>query len=414
MPDNNVVEIARIGAKGDGCADVSAQQVFVPYALPGEGWRQHNGEWQRLSDSPDRVEPVCQHFGTCGGCVAQHMSTQLYEAWKLEAVRLSFAHQGISVEPEFADAFPIASRRRCALTAKKTRSGVVLGFLEARSHTVVDLAVCPVLVPEIANKFGALRKLADLSSKAGGTLRIDVLSTRSGLDVSVGGDVLDLSQQMRVELAGLASQVGFARLIVGNSEIAQLQVPIVNCSGVDVAIHPHAFLQAVEAAEVELASLVVRHCGRSKNVGDLFCGIGTFAFALARGAKVVAIDSDRSSIETLCAARDQAQKLKPIETLVRDLFHEPLSRKELEDFDCVVFDPPRAGAEGQARMLAKSRVPKVIAVSCNPATLARDVKHLLDGGYQLDALNCVDQFRFSAHIECVASLTRPRSHRARR
>ena len=414
MPDYNDIEIAKLGGKGDGSAEVSGQQVFVPYALPGERWRQQSGEWQRLSDSADRVEPVCPHFGTCGGCVAQHMSTELYETWKLDAVRQSFLHQGLSVEPELAKAFPIASRRRCALTARKMRSGVVLGFLEARSHTVVDLDVCPVLVPEIAGKLGVLRKLADLSGEAGGTLRIDVLSTQSGLDVSVGGDVLDLDQHLRVELASLASQAGLARLIVGNHEIAQLQVPIVNCSGVDVVIHPNVFLQAVEAAEVELASLVVRHCGRAKIVADLFCGVGTFAFALARGSKVVAIDSDRPSIETLCAARDQAQKLKPIEARVRDLFHEPLSRKELEDFDCVVFDPPRAGAEGQARMLAKSRVPKVIAVSCNPATLARDVRHLVEGGYELKALNCVDQFRFSAHIECVALLSRPGSRRQRR
>lgn len=414
MPDTTDIEIARLGAKGDGCGDISGQLVFVPYALPGENWRLHDEHWQRLSDSEDRVEPVCPHFGTCGGCVAQHMSDRLYRDWKLDAVRQAFSHQGIQVEPELADAFPVASRRRCSLTAKKTRSGIVLGFLEARSHVVVDLKTCAVLLPEITNKLGPLRQIADLCGVQGGTLRFDVLATRSGLDISVAGDTVELGQDLRVQLAKLSSGSGFARLIVADHEIAQLQVPMVSCSGVDVAVHPHSFLQAVEAAEAALTSLVVGHCGKAKVVGDLFCGIGTFAFALAQKSKVVAFDSDRPSIETLCAARDQAQKLKPIEARVRDLFREPLSRKELEDFDCVVFDPPRAGAEGQARMLAKSSVPKVIAVSCNPGTLARDVRHLLDGGYQLDSLSCVDQFRFSAHIECVASLSRPRSRRPRR
>jgi len=325
---------------------------------------------------------------------------------KLASVRQAFSHQGIDVAPVLSEPFPIASRRRCAFTAKKSRSGLELGFLAAKSHDIIDLTTCSVLAADIMAKLSDLRMIVSRCALPGGTLRIDVLSTASGLDVSVDGEILSLRQELRVELAGLAAKAGLARLIVDGHEIAQLQVPIVSCSGVDVPVHPHAFLQAVEAAEIELAALVMQHVGRIKSVGDLFCGIGTFAFALARKAKVVAFDSDRPSIETLCAARDRAQKLKPIDARVRDLIREPLSRKELEGFDAVVFDPPRAGAEGQARMLARSTVAKVVAVSCNPATLARDVRHLIDGGYQLDALHCVDQFRFSAHVECVAALSK--------
>ncbi len=406
LADHNNIVITRLGAKGDGCADDNGQQIFVPFGLPGETWQRQGESWQRLSDSNARVDPPCQHFGTCGGCVAQHMSGGLYREWKLSSVRQTFAHQGITVEPVLSEPFPMASRRRCAFSAKKTKAGLDLGFLVARSHVIVDLASCSVLLPEITNKLADLRELSAMCCKPNGAARIDVLATATGLDVSVEGDVVPLKQELRVDLAKLVAKTGLARLIVDGHEIAQLQAPVITCSGVDVAVHPQAFLQAVEAAEVELATLVSQHVGRAKIVGDLFCGIGTFSFALARKTKVVAFDSDRPSIETLCAARDKAQKLKPIDARVRDLFREPLSRKELDGFDAVVFDPPRAGAEGQSRMLAKSSVARVVAVSCNPATLARDVRLLLDGGYVLESVNCVDQFRFSAHIECVAVLSK--------
>ncbi len=412
MAEPSDIVVSKLGAKGDGVASVDGDQIFIPFALPGERWRQQEN-WQRLSDSSERVEPICPHFGVCGGCVAQHMSPELYRDWKLDSVRQAFAHQGLEVEPVLSEAFPVASRRRCSLTAKKTRTGLVFGYLEARSHSVVDLESCPILVSEVSSKLDVLRELSEILAAPNGTLRIDVLAARNGLDVALHGDHVPLRPELRVTLAQLSSDAGIARLMAGGQEIAQLSAPIVGCSGVDVAIHPNAFLQAVEAAEVELTALVMQHVGRAKAVGDLFCGIGTFAFALARKAKVLALDSDRASIETLMAARDRAQKLKPIEARVRDLFREPLSRKELEGLDCVVFDPPRAGAEGQARMIAKSQVPRVVAVSCNPGTLARDVRHLVEGGYQLEALHAVDQFRFSAHIECVAALSRPKARRRR-
>ncbi|MEM7748481.1 MAG: class I SAM-dependent RNA methyltransferase [Pseudomonadota bacterium] len=410
MVEPSDIVVSKLGAKGDGVASADGDQIFIPFALPGETWRQGEG-WERLSDSPDRIEPVCPHFGVCGGCIAQHMSAALYHDWKLDSVRQAFNHQGLDVEPVLSEAFPVSSRRRCSLTAKKTRTGVVLGYLAARSHTIVELAACPILISDISSKLDVLRELSAILVAPNGTLRIDVLSASNGLDVALHGDHLPLGPELRVRLAHLVSEAGIARLMAGGHEIAQLRTPIVNCSGVEVAVHPNAFLQAVEAAEAELASLVVQHVGRAKAVGDLFCGIGTFAFALARKAKVLALDSDRASIETLMAARDRAQKLKPIDARVRDLFREPLSRKELEGLDCVVFDPPRAGAEGQARMIAKSQVPRVVAVSCNPATLARDVRHLVEGGYQLEALHTVDQFRFSAHVECVAALSRPKARR---
>lgn len=410
MAEPTDIVVSKLGAKGDGVARVDGDQIFIPFALPGETWRQAD-DWQRLSASSDRAVPICSHFGVCGGCVAQHMSADLYHDWKLESVRQAFAHQGLDAEPVLSETFPISSRRRCSLTAKKTRTGIILGYLAARSRSVVDLNACPILASEISSKLDILRELSEVLAAPNGILRIDVLAASNGLDVAISGDHVLLGPELRVRLAQLVSDVGIIRLMAGGQEIAQLSAPIVNCSGVDVAVQPNAFLQAVEAAEAELTSLVLQYVGRAKMVGDLFCGIGTFAFALARKSKVLALDSDRASIETLMAARDRAQKLKPIDARVRDLFREPLSRKELEGLDCVVFDPPRAGAEGQARMFAKSRVPMIVAVSCNPATLARDVRHLVDGGFQLDALHAVDQFRFSAHIECVAALSRPKVRR---
>ena len=207
-------------------------------------------------------------------------------------------------------------------------------------------------------------------------------------------------------MAALAVRHGFARLTINKETVALVRPPVLTFGGVDVEPPPGLFVQAAQESEDEMVRLVLAATAKAKRVADLFCGLGTFTFPLARRARVLAVDQKGSAIQALQAAARRAQGLKPIEAKVRDLFRMPVSAKELEGFDAVVFDPARSGAEEQASELARCKARTVVAVSCNPGTLARDVRILIDGGYVLERVTPIDQFLYSHHVEAVAVLRR--------
>ena len=401
------VKIERIGARGDGVADTASGPVFVPAALPDETWQLTDGAAPIcLEPAPDRQEPRCPHFGVCGGCIAQHMPDSMYLNWKRRLVVDALAAQNIEAVVTETAACPPASRRRAALSAVRTANGIVLGFHARATNTIVDIQHCAILTPGIMTRIDGLRAVAELLAPPRGELRIVVLETRAGLDIAVADSAQKLDPAMSASLSRVAEANGIARLIVDGRDVVQFIRPALVVDEVEVMPPASVFLQASEAAERVLIDRTVAAAGKAKRVADLFCGIGTFALALARKARVFAADSDGDAIAALEAAWRGTERRKPIETRVRDLFREPLSRKELEPFDAVVFDPPRAGAKAQAEMLAKSKVPVIAAVSCNPATFARDARILIDGGYKLEAVTPVDQFVWSEHVELVARLVR--------
>jgi 23S rRNA (uracil1939-C5)-methyltransferase len=417
MAEAEVVAIEALGARGDGVGRLDGKTVYVPGALPGETWqRMADGAFYCLEQTPERVVPTCSHFGSCGGCTVQHVPPGRYLEWKRDIVRQALRQHGIAAEPEAVVPVEAGTRRRCVLGAGRAGDGsVVLGYHRARSSDLISVDECPVLCQEIVAGFAGLRALCELLLEPGEEMRITVLAAREGLDVD-----LDLAApvdrpELRTAMAELAKAWGIVRLAVGGEPLVMLTQPTVVFSGVSVPV-PQAgtFLQAVASAEAEMVAAVVAGVGRAKMVADLFCGLGTFAFALARRSRVLAVDSERSAIAALEAGRNGAQGLKPITTKVRDLFREPLARLELQPFDCVVFDPPRAGGEAQARMFAKTGTPRVVAVSCNPGTLARDLRILVDNGYEVRRVQPIDQFLFTGHVECVAVLERPSSGRVRR
>lgn len=412
MGDGSVREsggfvIERLGAKGDGIATLDGETVYVPFALAGERWQNDDDGFHRVTDSADRADPVCRHFMQCGGCLAQHMSPSLYRDWKRGLVVEAFRHRGIDAdvkEPVVVDA---RSRRRAFLGVERRGTDVILGFREEGQHTLVDLAECPVLDPMIVAAVPGLRALARrvMPDRAGGRLVVTRLD--HGLDVSFDNGRKDLSAHECAELGALAQKMGFARLMVGGELIVAGGRPVVTIGGVEVEIAPGLFLQAVPQAERLMAEMCVAALPKSaKTVADLFCGVGTLTLPLARRASVTAYDSDRRSITALAGAVRHAQGMKPVAAQVRDLYRDPLSARELAGFDAVVLDPPRAGAAEQAERLAKSKVPTVIAVSCNPATLARDARTLLDGGYRMGPVTPIDQFLYSAHVEAIAVFRR--------
>ncbi|HEX9321330.1 MAG TPA: methyltransferase [Xanthobacteraceae bacterium] len=406
--------IARMGHRGDGVAEIRDQAVYVPYALPGETVEVeavpgHLDRRRMLAvnvPSPDRVAPICPHFGTCGGCAVQHWSLASYRTWKRGLVVEALAQAGLEAAVgDVIDAHG-EGRRRAVFHARWRGHGILeVGFAASRSHRIVDIDRCPVLAPALDGAIDAAWDLAEIVEQKGKPLDIQVTATAGGLDVDLRGSGA-LPAEMMMRLAQAAEAHRLARLTRHGELAAQRAVPAVRMGKAAVALPPGAFLQATAEGEATLARLVRAHAAGARNIADLFCGIGPFALRLAERARVTAADSDAAALAALSEAAKSTPGLKPVATERRDLFRRPFAEPELGRFDAVVFDPPRQGALAQAQKLARSHVPVVIAVSCNAATFARDARVLLDGGYRLEAVTPVDQFRYTPHVEIAARLVR--------
>ena len=338
------------------------------------------------------------------------MDDDLYRGWKATLLPEALRRLGLDatvVRPMIE--VPRMSRRRAIFSVRRDGARVDVGFHAARSQTIEAITRCGVLSPDIVAGVVAVRALGRSLLTSKSEARVSVLDTTAGLDIGFDAARSDLSADGHALVVETARAHRVARVSVGTRVLVTHADPVLCMSGVDVVPPPGAFVQAVADAEVAMVRLAVAGVGKAKRVADLFAGLGPFSLALAAKARVLAVDSDQALTAALEMAHRKAQGLKPIETKVRDLFTDPLSPRELEGIDAVVFDPPRAGARDQARALAKSKVARIIAVSCNPATLARDLEALVEGGYTLNAVTPIDQFLFTAHVEAVAVLSRGRT-----
>jgi 23S rRNA (uracil1939-C5)-methyltransferase len=406
--------VSRLGHRGDGVADTPDGLVYVPYTLPGEivtvervaGHPDRRHLLRVDKPSHERATPICKHFGICGGCALQHWSLAEYHLWKRSLVVDALAQAGI-VAP-VADLIDVhgAGRRRAVFHARRGSHDILeVGFTAPRAHHVVPIDDCPILAPGLAGAVRAAWAIAEALKSAGKPLDIQVTATDSGLDIDVRGSGTVAAERLAA-LAKIAEAHKLARLTRHGELVAQRTKPLLRVGRADVALPPGAFLQATTEGEATLARLVIEHAGKARRVADLFTGIGTFALRLAENAQVAASDSELAAINALRQAAGKSSGLKPIEAQTRDLFRNPFMAVELKNFDAVVFDPPRQGAEAQARELGKSAVPVVIAVSCDANTFARDAKILVSGGYRLAAVTPIDQFRYSHHVEIVARFAR--------
>jgi 23S rRNA (uracil1939-C5)-methyltransferase len=402
--------IARLGSRGDGIADTAAGTLYVPYALPGETaevepWPGHADRRHLIKvdvASPDRIAPICPHFGICGGCALQHLATARYRDWKRALVVAALQRAGLDAPvDDLIDAHGEGRRRAVFHARVSARDVIEVGFSALKAHHVVAIDRCPILAPGLGGVIEAAWAIAEVLAAARKPLDIQVTATDAGLDVDVRGSG-PLTAADMTALAQVADRRNLARLTRHGDIVAQCRSPVIRVGRAQLVLPPGAFLQATMAGEAILARLVEAHCGGASAVADLFCGVGPFALRLAERARVTAADNDADAIAALRRAAAGTQGLKPLAAQLRDLFRSPLVPVELKRFDAVVFDPPRQGAEAQARALAASTVPTVIAVSCNPATFARDARILVDGGYRLVRVTPVDQFLYSAHVEVVA------------
>ena len=404
------LEIARLGRHGDG-VDATGE-IFAALTLPGERVRGaiEAGRMEApeiLAASPDRAAPPCRHFGTCGGCALQHASDGFVADWKRERVIEALASRGLEAEVRATATSPAGTRRRATFSARRTRNSAIVGFHERREARLAEVPDCQVLDPAILAGIEGLRAIVVAGAGRRGEMKLAVTAAEAGLDVDArGGRALDAG--LRVELARLAGEAGLARLSWEGEPVAAPHPPVVAMGIARPVLPPASFLQATPEGEAALAAAVDEAVGpRTARAADLFCGVGAFALRLAGRMEVRAWDSDRAMVAALAGAwRGSGGRLRRIEAEARDLFKRPLLGPELKGLGAVVIDPPRAGARAQSEALATSAIPRIAAVSCNPETFARDARILVDGGYRLDWVLPVDQFRWSAHVELAAAFSK--------
>jgi 23S rRNA (uracil1939-C5)-methyltransferase len=348
-----------------------------------------------LPEPEDRAEPFCRYFGTCGGCTLQHFGPASYAALKTELVEDALRRAHVRAELSPLILAHGDGRRRATLHAR----GGAVGYMQARSHELLDIAACPILVPALQSRAVSLTHPIAATI---GDCDVAYTATDTGLDVAVKTERRFKPERLTL----LAQRSGVARMSINGDTVIEIRPAAVKMGKAAVEIPVASFLQATAEAEAALARLVLDGVGPAKSVADLFSGLGPFTLRLAERAKVFAADADRAAIAALQKAVRHTQGLKPVTAVVRDLFREPLAPVELNAHDAVVFDPPRAGAEAQARELTRSRVKTVVAVSCEPRTFARDAAILAEGGYRLEAVTPVDQFAWSMHVEVVGVFRR--------
>jgi 23S rRNA (uracil1939-C5)-methyltransferase len=383
---------------------VTEQGTFVSYAAPGD-LVEIEAEGKRatllkvVEASADRVVPPCIHFGTCGACQTQHIAHEAYRSWKHALVKRALEAAGIQAEvAPLVDAHG-EGRRRVTLALKHG----VAGYHRRGSHEVMPASMCPILSPGLSGALGFAQALAtEMPEK---WLSLLITATEAGMDADLKGP-LHGNARLNARLASIAREHGVARLTAEREPLALFRPPRIGLGAVATAmLPPGAFLQATARGEEVLAGLVLDGVKRARRVADLFCGIGPFAVRLAARAQVYAADSDADAVASLRKTA-AVPGLKPVNAERRDLFRRPLAAIELEPFDAVVFDPAFDGAAAQSAELARSQVPRIVAVSCNPQTFARDAAVLIGGGYALTRVTPVDQFLFSPHVELVATFER--------
>jgi 23S rRNA (uracil1939-C5)-methyltransferase len=403
-PQRLVIE--RLGSRGEGVAMLHERRVFVPYALAGEiVTAQVDGEHGRLVDiveaSPQRIAPICPHFADCGGCAVQTLRADAYAEWKRGLVESALANAGLKLEvAPLVDAHG-AGRRRVTFHARFDSGQASVGFMAARSHRIVEIDSCPLLAPELDGALIAARAIAAVLAPRGKPLDIAVTATLGGLDIELRG-AGPLIDEETSALITVADAHDLARLTNHGRLIVLRRAPQIKIGEATLTLPAGAFLQATQRGEAEIAARVLKATAKARVVADLFCGVGAFALLLAQRAKVKAYDSDGSAIAAMRAAAQAAQGLRALEGIERDLYARPLSASELNDFDAIVFDPPRAGAAAQAAEIARSEIPIVVAVSCHAQSFARDAAILLKGGFVIREIAPLDQFRYAAHVEIVA------------
>ena len=394
--------IVALAARGDG---ITADGRFMPLAAIGDTV-DFAADPPAIIPGPQHAVPPCRHFPVCGGCQLQHVTDGAYAGFVASRVARALPDgQAPVLHP--AALSPPRSRRRAALKALKRGRQLILGFHTEGTHKVVDIQQCAILDPALFALLAPLRQLllARLKDEQGAGVALTISET--GIDLLLANVSAEGLAAIEA-LSEFAAAHDLARLSVegpgGIDVIVERRPPQLTMGGVAVALPPAPFLQATREGEAALVAAVLAATAGAGRLADLFCGLGTFALPLSRQGPVLAVDAAGPAVMALGAASRGAGRRVTVQH--RDLFRRPLAAAELAGLDAVVFDPPRAGAEAQAKALAASAVPVIVAVSCNPNTFSRDARILVEGGYRITDAWPVAQFRWSSHVELVARFER--------
>lgn len=411
------VKINHIGAGGDGVAD---GPIYVPFSVDGDDLEiKVQGSKGRIKHihkaSPDRTDPICEHFGRCGGCSLQHVSEDYYRRWKQEQVRVALSHRGFEdITILDAQISGPGSRRRARLSVMGRGKGVaIVGFAERASHNIIDIQECPVMAPEIVAFIGPLRKFLGSQLDLRQKMAVQINLAENGLDIILEGSG-EPDLDLRMDIAAFAEGQDVARICWQDSKqknpyheiLCERRKPYVTFAGRQVYIPPGSFLQATKDGEATLTRFMKSALGDADKVVDIFAGCGTFTVALIATRAVHGVEGDQDMVDALKNSAHQMGTIRALTTEVRDLFLRPLLSHELNKFDAVVIDPPRAGARDQVAEIVKSDIKNLVMISCNPATFARDARLLVEGGFIMGDILPVDQFLYSPHIELAAGFRR--------
>lgn len=402
--------IERLGGEGDGLARHDGAVIAVPFTLPdeeveGEVVEGTMPDARILRSSPHRVKAPCGQFRRCGGCSLQHADDATVAAWKRTQVVDALSKAGIIAPEAQVVTSPPRSRIRATLAGRRTKKGAQVGFHARASDQIVPAEGCVLVHPDLGAALPLLEALTRLLGSRKGEVTMALTRSQNGLDIDIsGGRTPDA--EMQATLAALMPPYKVARLTFSGDLIAQQEPPVQRLGKALVAPPPGAFLQATDEGRDALVAFARSELAGARRVADLFAGLGTFALPLAENAEVAAYESDPAMMDALGDAWRRTPGLKDMTTNTRDLFRRPLLADELKAFDAALLDPPRAGARAQVAELTQSRLHRIVHVSCNPATFARDAATLVAGGYRLEKLLVVDQFRWSAHVELASLFTR--------
>lgn len=402
-------QIERLGRRGDGVAIGAHGRALAALTLPGE---EIEGEAldgriiapRILTPSPDRIRPACPHYRACGGCSLMHASDGFTTAWKQQVVEAALSAQGLSAPIEGVHVSPLRSRRRAVLSGRRTKKGAQVGFHARASEVIIDLADCHVMRSQITASIPLLRRIVTAGASRSAELVLTVIHGTAGLDIAITGGK-PMNANLFQTLAMLADEGDLARLTWDGQPITR-RTPFLPMGRARVTPPPGAFLQATAEGEAALVEAVRDFTAGARRITDLFAGCGTFSLPLAESAVVHAVEGLAEPLAALDAGWRTSRGLNRITTEIRDLARRPLMADELARFDTIVIDPPRSGAEAQAREIAASCISRIAFISCDPVNFARDARILADSGFSLTRLRIIDQFRFSPHVETAAEFLR--------
>ena len=403
----SVLTILRLGHHGDGVAE---GPVFVPRALPGEVVEGvvdagRLAAPRIITPSPERIRPPCTHYRSCGGCALQHAREDFVTGWKEGVITQALAAHGLEAPFRPAHVSPLAARRRAGFAGRRLKGGALVGFHAKGSDVITPVPECLILHPELTAALPLLEEVTRLAGSRKAVLTLALTRSEAGLDLAISGGK-PLEGQLRAELGRWAGQAALARLSHDGEVIAQAAPPFQRFGSAHVTPPPGAFLQATQEAEAAMQQATREATGGAARIVDLFAGCGTFTLPLAERAEVHAVEGDGAMLRALDEGWRHASGLKRVTHEARDLFRRPLLPEELARFDAAIIDPPRAGAEAQAEALAQGGIARIAALSCNPVSFARDAKILVRGGFRLDWVQLIDQFRFSPHVELAAQFSK--------